>query len=418
MFRKGTLQPLTPPAEKSQEQKIIFSLISEKKAESKDVYKDQKNGLIKVFDAVKKGRSLSVDLIKEFHQFVALESRDAIKKDFRKAPELQEDDLIPGEFRGGIVGTQIRDQFTKDGVVEILSLLEDEAKEGLREYHGTWLGPHDPEIQNLSMNESFRHDNIDPRLSKEKTAKIIFEDMQKRTYSFIYPRPTAKSLDVRSYLSSKMEELVDGFNNDCMRIAESPDEMKLFIVAFVKRCIRLHPFRELNHRVFALCVLNFLLLSNHLGYCPLKNRRVFTFNSLEDTLKIVNSQLKPLSILLSKHLQKIEEKNIPLATIKQSIVVQLEQYPLKGRLFSSRHAKEAIQVKTNVLSAHSNAQIRDVLKVQYNSLFKAQADKAKSKKGIAKNSKGKKGKFFTSIEKAVETYNQMQSLPRMRIVPE
>ncbi|MBV8803057.1 MAG: hypothetical protein JO131_08910, partial [Gammaproteobacteria bacterium] len=344
-----------------------------------------------------------VKLIKEFHASACPPA------DPYTPPE--QNAIQPGQFRDTIVGTKIRDNVSEGGIFEILTLLEDEAKKGFNKYQGTWIGPDDPYTRNLSLSESIRHDNLAEKLkeadsSKSTLAKKIYADMQERKYSFLYPRHSAKYSTIRPYMEYELEQLVKAFNKE-IKSEKNPEQIKKSILVFIKKCIRLHPFRDLNHRTFALCVLNFLFLSNNIGYCALKDRRIFSLIDINETLKAVNQAITPV---------------FNLNLIKQSIISNISVYSSNHRfsLFGYHHAKRAAEVKKQISSAKDPNQIREILKNQYDLFFNPSTVTPTSylneRFSLAKNLKNRnKGEYSSAIEQAVDTYNQSQSDPTLRI---
>lgn len=300
--------------------------ISRDKAGSEEDYQRQVKALILTLAAAAESE-LSVSLIKEMHSWF---SPPPVKRNIYASPEASVGvgvpaNNIPGKFRNDIVGTSPKETLTEAGISEILTILEEESTEGFAPANGTWIGPLNTEKTTISLSESLCHANLaeklrESKLSKSEFVKKIHADAQERAYVILFPRNTTEIPTIEAYMEHKMAALIEKFNKDLCAIYlgaytdtklsadDVTNQKKQLIVAFIKRCIRLHPFGDANHRVFALGVLNFLFLKNDIGFCPLGKRRIFSTTGLTETLKDINITLLQQASLLESPSINIEKR--------------------------------------------------------------------------------------------------------------
>lgn len=313
--------PVISPDEK---EKIIKGLISKEKAGKQDDYIRQKTALEKVLTAVEEKTVLSVDLIKELHRILTpppeVENYAALE-----AFEIKYSS--PGEFRDYIVGSSVdKDRedppFSIEGITEIFQILEEEDGQ-FDQYKGTWFGPHysDRGKFALSIDDSFRGDNLKQKQgmqTREAFVQTTFQDTKIRPYILLFPRFDKQfnglfpeEVNIPFYMEYKMAKLLSQLNQNISLVTQ-PAEIKRVIVGFIKSCLRLQPFEGRNHRVFVLCVLTFLQLTNNVQCCFLKNRRIFSTIGTNETLQIMEDTEKlSLDVIYvrSEELNKLEIKN-------------------------------------------------------------------------------------------------------------
>ncbi len=262
-------------------QEIIDALIDREKTFEND-YLSQKQALEYALSEVKEQTVLSVNLIKEFHKILVPEA----------LREERDDNDIPGQFRNcRLFGGSVPDsrgtlRFSLAGIKNILSLIEKERAD-FDEDQGTVLHSYDdqtiykagPEFEELLRNKS-----------RDKLAEEIYLHTRKNGYVLTYPTCNKSCATPREFMEYIMNELVNDLNRSLQSMTEQ-DKIIEKIASFIQSCQQKHPFYSHNHRVFVLCVLNFLLLRYNIGYCPLESRRIFRTISVNEIVAILKGKI-------------------------------------------------------------------------------------------------------------------------------
>lgn len=163
-----------------------------------------------------------------------------------------------------------------------------------RLYMGTWIGPADGSRGGCSLKTATHHGNLPINFSE--TEDRIYKESRSKIYSFAWPRTgdqnDSKGMRVQDYMIQALRGLIIKFYVAIQSsFCHTEQDKKIAIITLIKGCLRLHPSLGHTHRVFVLGVLNLLLLRHVGAYCPLLNRRQFTFNSLGESLAAVNGNL-------------------------------------------------------------------------------------------------------------------------------
>lgn len=299
---------------------ITNALIDVTKAESPNDYQRQKKALTYVFDAFESKSILSVDFIRHLHKLLV--------PVIRENPNDEID--TPGEFRNvGMQGGLLPDErgtptFSIEGITEIFSIFEEEAK-SFNPLDGTAF----KSLCNTPHIDCSNFKILQGNKTTEQFIGEIQEDLSDDEYRFSYPSKDQTSLNIKSYMEKRIGELIDLLNAALSKTINNDDKIRI-IFAFIQSCERLHPFRAYNHRVFVLCVLNFLLLSHGIGYCPLKNRRIFRTLGINEVLKKINK-----SIVLIEN-NSLEEPEFQQTSLPEPFE---EKKPEKLSAFSGRFFK-------------------------------------------------------------------------------
>ena len=286
--------------ESSFDKNTVIDLCLNKSCEK---YAEQKTGFSAALQAVESNEPLSVDLIKKLHtSYVPLKEIDIYKD---PAFYTAEDENHSGEFRRDIVGTsglKSDESLTQQGIAELLNVIKSESKDNFPLYNGTWMGPVDHARKTVNFARSIHHSNLAEKqgaLTDQEFAKQILSEVSTEEYAVLFPRTNDKSLTIQQYMQVGLEKLVNEFNSRIKSIDGIDDKIKL-IVEFIKKSLRLHPFRDCNHRVIVGGLLNYLLLREGIGICKIEDRRQFILNGLDESIAAVKKALVPMSELKSK----------------------------------------------------------------------------------------------------------------------
>lgn len=322
----------------------------EQKTPSKKLSSDQEKGLLSALDAAEKKAPLSIDLIKKIHaNFTPAKVINSLMP-----PEMIamiDDHNYPGQFRDELVGTGTNmkgEGLTEKGIAEFFHIMRAEEKEHFPKYNGTCLGPINPKNPHkISYKRSIHHSNLSHQqgeLSDQQFANKLFSTItqdQKNKYAFLFPTSPSEELSIQEYLKKALEKQVDEFNSK-IKNARLVDDKITLIVEFIKKLLRLHPFRDGNHRVFVGGLLNYLLLSEGIGICPLVNRRQFSLNGLEESITAVKKELIPMEKL------SLETTAVSASEVKADCSEKVCVSPSKNGLFSS--IKTSTESKSETIS--------------------------------------------------------------------
>lgn len=306
LFKNLTLQDKEvkgDAAEKSKEiafdQDVVIDLCLKKSCKE---YDRQKSALSAALNAVKSKEPLTIGLMKKIHiAYIPDQHLDERYMDPYIAEE-RYDFNYPGRFRDIIVGTSgFKDDgyFTEQGVAEMLKIIKSESKEGFPAFKGTVLGPKNPDVPRQLIASRLIHHNIAEKqgeLTDQEFAKKVFAETQADNFVALFPRTNNDDLSIREYMEIGMEKNINDFNNRMKDVKNNDDKIKL-IVEFTKNSLRLHPFADGNHTILVGGLLNYLLLSQGIGICPMEQRRQFILNGVDESIEAVKKNLIPMEKL-------------------------------------------------------------------------------------------------------------------------
>jgi hypothetical protein len=197
----------------------------------------------------------------------------------------------PGTFRGWMVGLSNKEakEFTVNGIVEIIRWIRTEQQLGFEKLYGTWLGPIDPSTKNFCMTNSIHFSNLNEKQGK-LSDKAFAKSLMGKDYRVLCCRYNSQSSTIRDYMGIAINKEIKRFHGAIDKANNDQDKLQA-IVEFIKNCIRIHPFGDANHRVFALALLNFLLTKYSLGFCALTHRRIFFVYGLSESVAMVKDNL-------------------------------------------------------------------------------------------------------------------------------
>jgi hypothetical protein len=182
---------------------------------------------------------------------------------------------IGGKFRQrlieDIVGIVLyKDTVSEEGIGEILNHIE--MQTDYSQYHSAWLGPFrtvgdmifEDAIYNTSIQKIREENNV---TSNEALAKKIFPSAQREEYGYLAPRAGI-------VFNKKIDKLIESYNTKIITAKTEDDKLEI-IVELITEFERLHPFFDANIRVFAILLLNRLLLQNGFPPATLENPNRF-----------------------------------------------------------------------------------------------------------------------------------------------
>lgn len=304
-------QLITPPEAGSNQLKI-------------DNYHAQLLGFQYLLEAVLNDQPLSIELICQLHLINTFPQYKYDISQYHKeydyvAPELKPPlPAKPGHIRNDIVGTTIefrldRDKYTLTGIGEILQMIRDEGNQRpkLPKYHGTWFGSELAMSGKAPIDEINRHDTIsslESGNSKTEYAQKVLDSIKKQPHVILFYRTDSHSNNLQQELTKKINTYIESVNRDMQLAVDDKGKIKL-IVDFIKKCLRVHPLFDANHRVFVKDILNYLLLKHNLGLSLLEDRRQFIFIGTDESEKsVIDSILSAdKKQLCKKLLEEIQE---------------------------------------------------------------------------------------------------------------
>ena len=263
--------------------------------------------LNKVILAAQQQEILTVEFIKNIHKDLLT---PIFPEEHKSTPSTLVDKLIPGEFRRCNIGCKFSDiKVTEEGIEEIFDIMRLESKDDFPVLHGTWIGPKNKEADTLSHLESvhyFNLDDLEKNCKEKKLSRQFYHDAKERCYIILFPRTNKNTLSIDQYMHLTLQKYIDQFNLAIKSAVTKVNKIEL-IVSFIQSCLRLYPFRDANHRVFGICVLNFLLAREGIGRCFLSDIRQFILVSKDQCINVIKKCITPLS---KKHLPQQEFQSI------------------------------------------------------------------------------------------------------------
>lgn len=204
---------------------------------------------------------------------------------------------VSGQYRGKTTSQTIAWHFfhkstvTLAGILEIINLIQ--AEKNYPEFKGTWFGPDPHKGYNpmaCMLHSSTVLDKIREAGGVRALAESLLLKYSREGFAMCLPRTSDIDLTTPLFLETKLDFLLNILEGD-LEQSESDDAKIRLIVKFIKDCLRLHPFDDGNHRVFAKDILNFFLVRENIGFCPLPSRGVFMGNGLAESVQEVNANI-------------------------------------------------------------------------------------------------------------------------------
>lgn len=320
---------------------IIKSCIDDRKAgeDIVDLYPSQIATIEKIFQAVEEGKKLSLDFILELCKSLSPDVNSCNPDFDRFHIELRTKTV--GYIKVPI-GKSMKDGLTSEGIREILDIISEEEKTEYPVIEGQWQGTVLCEYSLIKNWKGSVYTSLPKPWDEKQLVEEIFRKSQEEFYYYGCPLTNDKRIGRKEFLENTMRAYIDTFNQNIESSKNLDEEKKKeLIIKLIKQCIRLHPCKDGNHRLFAFAVLLFLLLRYLNKYCVLSNRHQFMFNGLSESLKAVKLiPVLPEDIKSNEVLQKNYPPVLrPAAELKKHQASELKQHLL------SDDAKEISKVK-------------------------------------------------------------------------
>lgn len=160
--------------------------------------------------------------------------------------------------------------------------------------------------------------------------------------------------NTQSFYENELQRCIDEYYTK-MSSARSPLEKLRAIVSFAQQCEQLHPFYDMNCRLFNMVILNHLLSQNGFPYVVQENPNRFDLYSINELIDdMITGMKKTLELMDNKAIYGIDTKNL-LKELKSSPTHQSTFYAdFKEALkLADNHSNKPTQPKRS-LSKHKN----------------------------------------------------------------
>lgn len=152
---------------------------------------------------------------------------------------------------------------------------------------------------------------------------FLFQDSSIKCYAYFANEVPEKN--TQNYYQEELQSLIDKYQVD-IETAFTPLAKLRVIVSFIQTCEQLHPFEDMNCRLFCMVILNYLLADNGFPYVIQADPNRFDLYSINELVdEMITGMAKTIELLNKKCVYGVDTKQF-LAELKSSAALHSTFY--------------------------------------------------------------------------------------------